>query len=174
MEQQLTITNVLRCTNHDFVNHLHLIKMNLDLGRVAEAIQIINDVSDNYRMLSNINHLKLPKTVEWLQTCFWRFPALQITVKSNVSQPVACDIDEELVTYLEQTIIHIHDCVDPFTEQKLAIAVESNNKWFRLKFDLTGLWDTIKFQAVELKNLNVQTIIETNNSWTYVLSINQE
>ena len=37
MEQSLTVREVLRYANHDFLNHLHLIKMNLDLGRIEEA-----------------------------------------------------------------------------------------------------------------------------------------
>lgn len=174
MEQPLSITNVLRNANHDFVNHLHLIRMNLDLGRVEEAIDIIKEVSDNYRVLSNVNQLQLPKTIEWLHTCRWRFSALQISVHSEISKPLSSVMDEALEQYLEKTVIHIYDDLDPFTEQKLIINIESNEKIFKLKFELYGLWDTIGFQEVENDKFNVQTIEETNSSWIYVLSKNQE
>ena len=46
MEQPLTVNEVLRYANHDFLNQLHLIQMNFDLGRVEEAKMIINEISD--------------------------------------------------------------------------------------------------------------------------------
>jgi len=174
MEQRMSITNVLRYANHDFVNHLHLIRMNLDLSRVEEAIDIINEVSEHYRVLSNINQLQLPRTVEWLQTCHWRFPALQISVNSVVSKPFSGTLDEALEQYLEKTVIHVYDKLDPFTEQKLNINIESNETIFKLKYDLSGLWDTIRFQEVEIDKFDVQIIEETNSSWIYVVSKNQE
>ncbi|UZM98521.1 Spo0B domain-containing protein [Lysinibacillus sp. MHQ-1] len=39
--QSLTISEVLRFANHDFVNQLQLIRMNLDLGRVDESKELI-------------------------------------------------------------------------------------------------------------------------------------
>lgn len=174
MEQPLSIINVLRYANHDFVNHLHLIRMNLDLGRVDEAVGIINKVSDDYRILSSINHLQVPITVEWLQTCRWRFPAVHISLQSDVREPIAHDLDEVLAQYLEKTVMHVYNCLDPFTEQQLDIAIASDKKMFTLKFDLKGQWDTIKFQDTEIKKLHVQTITETNCSWCYIVSITQE
>lgn len=35
--QSLTISEVLRFANHDYVNQLQLIRMNLDLGRIEES-----------------------------------------------------------------------------------------------------------------------------------------
>lgn len=174
MEQPLSITNVLRFANHDFVNHLHLIRMNLDLGNVEEAKKIIFNISEEYRQFSNMNQLHLPKTIEWLLTSRWRFPALQISIDSNVEKRVNADVDDALVQYLENTVIHVYDELDPFTEQNLNVKIQSDENKFKLEFNLQGLWNIGEFQQNEGKNLDVQTIEETNTSWIYVLSMIQE
>ena len=84
IKKPLTVSDVLRYANHDFLNQLHLIQMNLDLQRVEEAKMIIQEVSDHCKMLSNVNRLQLPKTVEWFQTFNWRYPALQMRLTSDV------------------------------------------------------------------------------------------
>lgn len=173
-EQPFSLTSALRFANHDFVNHLHLIRMNLDLGRVEEAKAVIQDVSENYRLLSNINQLDLPNTSEWLHICRWRFPALQTSLQSKVKHRVVDEIDDVLVQYLEKTVIHVYDHLDPFTEQNLLIDIQSDEKKFTLKFELNGLWDTQLFQLNKINKFDVQTIEETNTSWIYVLNTTQE
>lgn len=169
-KRPISITEVLGYANHDFVNYLHLIRMNLDLGRVDEAKEIIRDVSENYRLLSNINRLQLPQTSEWLHTCRWRFRALQVSIHCNVETPVTIVIDDALVQYLEKTVIHVYDHLDPFTEQRLHIDIKANDKSFSLKFDLKGLWDTTVFQVNAANKFDVQTIEETTESWVYELN----
>ena len=62
-EQPLTISEVLRFANHDFLNHLHLIQMNLDLNRIEEAKAIIEDISEHCKMRSNVIKTALPAKV---------------------------------------------------------------------------------------------------------------
>ncbi|MBD8026821.1 Spo0B domain-containing protein [Ureibacillus sp. Re31] len=169
----LSVNEVLRFANHDYMNQLQLIKMNLDLGRVEEAKKIIEQISEQCKTLSNINKLKLPKTVEWLQTIQWRYPAFQVTLKSNVTSPVDMKKDEQIVEYLEKTVIHVYDNLDPFTEHELTIQIESNESAFHLTFDLIGKWDTHLFEH-EVTHLNVQTYEQTTRQWKYALNIEQE
>ncbi|TSI03232.1 Spo0B domain-containing protein [Lysinibacillus sp. BW-2-10] len=167
----LSNSDVIRFANHDFMNHLQLIKMNLELGKVDEAKNIINDVSTACKTFSNINKLQLPKTVEWLQTLQWRFPALELTLKSNVVVPVDMKKDEQIVEYLEKTVIHVYDHLDPFTEQQLVIEIDSIESSFKLTFDLKGNWDTTQFTHQELANVKIQTYEQTNQVWKYVLNL---
>ncbi|RUL57134.1 Spo0B domain-containing protein [Lysinibacillus antri] len=167
----LSNSDVIRFANHDFMNHLQLIKMNLELGKVDEAKNIINEVSTACKTFSNINKLKLPKTVEWLQTLQWRFPALELTLKSNVVVPVDMKKDEQIVEYLEKTVIHVYDHLDPFTEQQLVIEIDSIESSFKLTFDLKGNWDATQFTRQELANVKIQTYEQTNQVWKYVLSL---
>jgi len=170
----LSITDVLRFANHDFMNQVQLIKMNLDLGRVEEAKIIIEKFSEQSKTFSDINKLRLPKTVEWLQTIQWRYQAFEITINCNVTVPVDMKKDEQIVEYLEKTVIHVYDHLDPFTEQKLDISIESNETQFTLLFDLKGKWDANLFNYEENNNLKVQTYEETMDKWKYALSIEQE
>lgn len=170
----LSINEVLRFANHDFMNQIQLIKMNLDLGKVEEAKTIIERISEQSSSLSNINKLKLPKTVEWLQTVQWRYPAFDITLSSNVMVPVDMKKDGQIVEYLEKTVIHVYDTLDPFTEQQLDISIESNETQFTLLFDLKGKWDTVVFNYEANNNIKVQTYEQTTKEWKYALSIEQE
>lgn len=170
----LTINEVLRFANHDFLNQLHLIQMNLDLGRIQEAKAIINNVSEHCKMLSNVNKTKLTQTVEWLQTFAWRFPAIELSLESNVLHAVNAELDEQIVQYLEKTIIHVYDELDPFTEQKLEITIESNADFFQLTFHLRGSWETSQFFKEENNLLQINMIEATNESLNYVLSASQE
>ncbi|MEG0384357.1 MAG: Spo0B domain-containing protein [Solibacillus sp.] len=171
--KSLTVNEALRFANHDFLNHLHLIQMNLDLQRVNEAKETIAQLSEHCKMLSNINQLKLPKTVEWLQTVSWRYPAIQLCLSSQVAAHVNSKYDEAIVQYLENTIIHVYDSLDPYEQQQLQLRIESNEKQCQITFHLTGKWQQMRFHT-EQNILNVKTYEQTDTSWKYVLSIYEE
>ncbi|MFP3916439.1 Spo0B domain-containing protein [Lysinibacillus telephonicus] len=170
----LSVNEIIRFANHDFMNQLQLIKMNLDLGNVEEAKLIIERASEQCKTISNLNLLQLPKTVEWLQTLHWRYPAFELILKSNVTVPVDMKKDEQIVEYLEKTVIHVYDRLDPYTEQQLFIKIDSDENGFNLIFDLKGNWEEHLFSHQELTNLTVKTYEQTGVSWKYVLSLEQE
>lgn len=172
--QPLSISEVLRFANHDFMNQLQLIKMNLDLGRVEESKKIIEKLSEQSKTFSNIGKLKLPKTVEWLLTLQWRYPAFDINIYCNLSKPYVSKEDESIVDYLEKTIIHIYDQLDPFTEQLLSIEINVDQETLQLIVDVKGNWTAKEFHHEEISEINIQTIEQSNNSWKYVLTIEQE
>ncbi|MEK4230140.1 Spo0B domain-containing protein [Solibacillus sp. FSL H8-0538] len=172
-ERPLTISEVLRFANHDFLNQLHLIQMNLDLQRIDEAKIIIQDISNQCKMLSSLNNLQLPQTVEWIQTFSWRFPAIQMMLTCDISATQDVQLDEVIVQYLENTVIHVYDHLDPYTEQQLQVEIESDAEKFWLTFHLQGKWEAPRFNK-EVTNLNVQTYAETNTSWKYILSLELE
>ncbi|AWE08168.1 sporulation protein [Lysinibacillus sp. 2017] len=169
----LTVNEALRYANHDYLNHLHLIQMNLDLERVEEAKKVIEQLSEHCKILSNVNRLKLPKTVEWFQTVNWRYPALQMQVTSHVLSPVNSEYDEAIVQYLEKTIIHVYDGLSPYEEQQLQMNIETNEKDCTITFHLKGKWQQSCF-STEQNILNVETIEETDSSWKFVIHIHEE
>lgn len=172
--QPLSISEVLRFANHDFMNQLQLIKMNLDLGRVEEAKKIIENLSERSKNFSDISKLRLPKTVEWLQTVQWRFPAFEISIDCNAKASTESEVDEQVANYLEKTIIHVYDQLDPFIEQILLLEIKSDNELFQVIFDLKGKWDAEQFRHQDVAKIKVHTIEQSNNSWKYVLTIEQE
>lgn len=169
----LTVSEALRYANHDYLNQLHLIQMNLDLGRVEDAKKVIFEQSEYCKMLSNINRLQLINTIEWLHTIQWRYPAFQLQMTSDVSAPIHTKYDEAIVQYLENTIIHVYDALDPYEEHQLQLNIEAEeNKWTIL-VHLTGKWEQFPF-SIEQTIFNVDTYEQTNTSWKYVLHMHEE
>ncbi len=167
---KLTVSEALRFANHDYLNQLHLIQMNLDLGRVDEAKKVIFDQSEHCKILSNINRLQLTKTVEWLHTLCWRYPALQLNMTSDVSTPIHSKYDEAIVQYLENTIIHVYDKLDPYEEHQLLLNIETYEDKWNISFHLKGKWEQSPF-SIEQNIFNVETYEQTNTSWKYVLHV---
>ena len=172
--QSLTISEVLRFANHDYVNQLQLIRMNLDLGRIDESKKLIQNYSEQLRVLSSINRLQLPQTMDWLQTASWRYPSLPMKISGEIKKPVTNDIDAAVVAYLTKTVLHVYDTLDPFTEQILALDVRVEDDTFAVTFTLNGLWSADAFTEKGLKQFDIQTVEETNTSWLYVLSASRE
>lgn len=168
MDKPLTVSEALRFANHDFLNQLHLIQMYLDLQHVDEAKQLIRQIAEQSKMLSNVNKLGLPKTIEWLQTVNWRYPAWQVTLNSDVEQAANEQLDTHIVQYLENTVIHLDKALDPYTEQELHITVECHANRFSIDVHFKGQWEVAQFNK-ETK-LTVQVEEETNNSWHFILS----
>lgn len=172
--QSLTISEVLRFANHDYVNQLQLIRMNLDLGRIDESKKLIQEYSEQLHVLSILNRLQLPRTIEWLQTGGWRYPSLPMKLSGEIKKPVTNTIDSDVVDYLNKTVMHVYDTLDPFTEQSLALDVRVDDHTFAVTFTLNGLWSADAFTEKGLKQLDIQTIEQTNSCWQYVLKANRE
>jgi len=172
--QSLTISEVLRFANHDYVNQLQLIRMNLDLGRIDESKELIQNYSEQLRKISILNRLQLPQTIEWLQTAGWRYPSLLLEISGEIKKPVINNIDREVVDTLNKTVMHVYDTLDPFTEQSLALDVRVDDHTFAVTFTLNGLWSADAFTEKGLKQLDIQTIEQTTTSWQYVLSASRE
>ncbi len=172
--QSLTISEVLRFANHDYVNQLQLIRMNLDLGRIDESKKLIQNYSEQLQALSILNRLQLPQTIEWLQTAGWRYPSLPMKLSGEIKKPVTNNIDTEIVDYLNKTVMHVYDTLDPFTEQSLALDVRVDDHTFAVTFTLNGLWSADAFTEKGLKQLDIQTNEQTNTCWQYVLNANRE
>lgn len=172
--QSLTISEVIRFANHDYVNQLQLIRMNLDLGRIDESKKLIQHYSEQLQVLSILNRIQLPQTIEWLQTAGWRYPSLPMKLSGDIKMPVTNTIDSEVVDYLNKTVMHVYDTLDPFTEQSLALDVRVDDHTFAVTFTLNGQWSADAFTEKGLKQLDIQTIEQTNTCWQYVLKANRE
>ena len=169
--QPLTVTEALRYANHDFLNDLQLIQMNLDLERVDDARKIIQQITAECRTNANLSRLKMPLLHEWLLTVKWRFNALQCNISSNVDASEAIHLDAEIVQYLENTMIHIYDKLDPYFEQHIHIHIESTKETFKITVHFNGRFEIEPFHET-IQQLKVQTYEQTNTSWKYVLERN--
>lgn len=171
---KLSIREILRAANHDFINQLQLIKMNLDLDRIDDAKKIIENYCNQYKSFSNLNKLNWPKTVEWIQTFPYRFPSIEFLLKSNVTMTPKVKKDEETVEYLEKTIQRVYPHLDPYTEQQLLMEVEADEEIVKITFDLHGKWDVEPFHSEILDNhVGMSVEKESFDHWKYVLTIKE-
>lgn len=169
---KLSVSEILRAANHDFINQLQLIKMNLDLNRIDDAKKIIENYCHQYKSYSNLNKLNWPKTVEWIQTFHYRFPSIEFLLKSHVAMTPSVKKDAETVEYLEKTIQHVSPYLDPYSEHRLLIEVEATERWVKITFDLHGKWDVEPLRD-KPSDLEISTEKETCNDWKYVLNFKE-
>ena len=167
----LTLQEVLRHSNHDLLNHLHLIQMNLDLNRVDEAKRIIDDIAISCKMFSMTNKLGLTKTALWIQMFKWRYPAIMLQLYCDIESPVEQIWDETIEQYLEKTIIHLYEKLDPFEEHAMTFHITSKDNHFAMIVHLTGHWE-----AEEIKmdsNLHVQLHEWSSRSCRFEISLKE-
>ena len=167
----LTLQEVLRNSNHDLLNHLLLIRMNLDLNRVDEAKKIIHDIAESCKMFSVTNNLGLTNTALWIQMFKWRYPAIMLQLHCDIESPVDPIWDEAIEQYLEKTIIHIYDKLDPFEEQIMKMYISSTEDRFSIIVHLLGHW-----AAKELKmdsKLHIQWHEWSDRSCRFEISLKE-
>lgn len=157
-EHSLTVGEIIRFANHDFLNQLQLISMHLQLGNVEAVYEQIEKIQQQSKQTSQLSKLQLPKTVEWLLTAHWRFPALQLNIVNKSSgEEVAAQVDQLLASYLEHTIIHVYKSLDPFEEHTCTITLCSVPT-FQVTCELQGKWqmpEALQYANSEYMSINV-------------------
>ena len=164
----LTLQEVLRHSNHDLLNDLHLIRMNLDLDRVDEAKKIIDDIAESCKSYSMTNKLGLTKTALWIQVFKWRYPAIMLQLHCDIESPVGQIWDGTIEQYLEKTIIHVYEVLDPYTEHQLTLSIETDDKGWSITFHLSGKWQMMPI-SIENTIFEVKTSEQTDTTWKYVV-----
>lgn len=162
-ERSLTVSEVMRYANHDFLNQLQLISMHLQMGDVAAAQTRIEEFQQQSQQTSKLSKLQLPKTVEWLLTAQWRFPALQLTIVNESSSEADAAFDELLASYLEHTVIHVYKALDPFVEQTCTVTL-NNTPNFQVIWELNGNWrvsEALQYAKSEVISINIVEQQET-------------
>lgn len=162
-ERSLTVSEVMRYANHDFLNQLQLISMHLQMGDVAAAQTRIEEFQQQSQQTSKLSKLQLPKTVEWLLTAQWRFPALQLTIVNESSSEADAAFDELLASYLEHTVIHVYKALNPFVEQTCTVTL-NNTPNFQVIWELNGNWrvsEALQYAKSEVISINIVEQQET-------------
>lgn len=171
MNKTLTINEVLRFANHDFLNQLQLIKTNLDLGRTETAKESIEHITEKCKTFFNINKLGLPNTIEWIHTLGWRYPNFQVEIQSMIEHGVDPALDEAIYKYLEKSVLYIYSSLDPFAEQQLSLQIYSTEKQFEILFHVKGHWDKKDGfkQSINHPLLMIENDQYSEEEWQYVI-----
>ncbi|WP_368633945.1 Spo0B domain-containing protein [Kurthia gibsonii] len=168
IDQPLSVNEVLRHIQHDFLNQLQLIKMNLALDHVEEVNQLVDQLSTKYQRFSIINGLKCAHLIEWLQTCQWRFPSITITMESDISDSAPAEWDVPLRNYLESSLQSVHETIDPFVEQNCHIYVMSTKQKVEVAVEMKGYFEKSDFSIpIQSEDLSVIHEEYSDTVWRY-------
>ncbi|WP_102691200.1 Spo0B domain-containing protein [Rummeliibacillus pycnus] len=175
-EKTLTVNEVLRFANHDFLNQLQLIKINLDLGRAEAAKESVEQIAEQCKTFFNINKLGLPKTIEWIHTLGWRCPNFNVTIQCMIEHEVDERLDEVIYNYLDQSVSHIYPSLDPFAEQQLSLQIYATEKQFEISFNANGHWNEKEVfnQTIEHPLVAIEDEQYSEQEWHYVIVSKKE
>lgn len=167
-DQPLSVNEVLRYMNHDFLNQLQLIKMNLALDNVERANEVIMDIAQSCNDFFVINGLHAERLVEWLHTCDWRFPALKIMIDCEQCETIPLSWDVAIRDYLEATLQHIANHSDALVEQNCQIKIISTKDHFTLLVEIKGRW-TAEYKQIPIDSNELVAEVESysHSLWRY-------
>lgn len=162
--KEITLNEVLRHTMHDFLNNMHLLQMNLDMGKPEEVKALIQKYSQKCNQFFDINNIGLYKTNEWLQTFSIKYNQLTLDVQTSLLYRKADMYDEALRDYLNRFVQSIYPHFRGYQEQLLKVHIMSD-EFLEILIEVRGDWSNNDWQneiAGEL--FQVQMIEATNNS----------
>ncbi|SDM80855.1 stage 0 sporulation protein B (sporulation initiation phosphotransferase) [Psychrobacillus sp. OK028] len=161
---KITLNEVLRHTMHDFLNNMHLLQMNLDMGKPEEVRALIQKYSQKCNQFFDINNIGLYKTNEWLQTFSIKYNQLTLDVQTSLLNKKADKYDEALIDYLNRFVQAIYPNFRGYQEQLLKLHIISD-EFLEILIDIRGDWSTNKWQDECVGELFQLQILEaTNNS----------
>ena len=168
--EQLTVSDAIRNANHDYLNHLLLIHMNLELGQIDAAKQLIEQYTVNVRMFSQLHYLKSPIVQQWLQTCTWRYPAFTLHLTAHVDEALQQGYEEQLVEYLEKTVLHYSEQASATDELQLTIHITVTQKRKQLCVCVEGFEQIEPLTLHNTENIHVDIDEATNECLSYRLT----
>lgn len=113
MEEPNETNELLRSFNHDMLNRLQVMQMNLDLGRTEEVRRLIQDYSLRCQHFFQLNNVGFKQANNWLETVHIRRPELKTTYEVTGTEK-ATDLEDAELTQMFQSFIH--EIEDRFTD----------------------------------------------------------
>lgn len=163
--KNITINEVIRHSMHDFLNNMHLIQMNLDMGRPEEAKQLIHRYSQKCTQFFDLNNLGLLKTNEWLQTFPITYSQMTLEIQTSVAKRGLEMFDYELEGILDGFVQTIYPKLQGYQEQILKVHILSN-ELLEVIIEVNGDWSP--FSWIEYSNHELFTMERLNNTEGYL------
>lgn len=168
--KELTVSDAIRFANHDYLNHLQLLKMNLELGQLDAVKDLIEQYTVNVRMFSQLQTLNSPKLLHFLQTCKWRYPAFTLQLMSHVTEQLQLAYDEPLVEYLEKTVLHYAQHAKVTDQLELTIDIVVTQQVKQLFVCVEGMSSIKPFTLHETENIHVDIEEASHECLSYRLT----
>lgn len=167
--KQLTVTDALKFTRHDFLNKLQIILMNIDFNNVSEARRVILRATEEIRQQSMLAQLGLPATEQWLLSFGWLYPAFEETLTCTCKAGKRATDDQEVVDFLDSVFSEVEQSLDATIEYTTYIDVRSTSTNWAITITINGegidqreaLPATLSFKVEET---------HARNLWTFTIS----
>ena len=141
-DKTITINKVLRHSMHDFLNNMHLIQLNIDMGKQEEAKSLIRSYAQKCSQFFDINNIGLFLTNEWLQTFPIGFNLITLEVETSLRDfKVTTEVDQEISEILEQFVQSIYPHLTGYQEQKLTVSISTEDS-LRIQVEIIGEWSS--------------------------------
>ncbi|MCZ8534990.1 Spo0B domain-containing protein [Psychrobacillus psychrodurans] len=160
---EITLNEVLRHTMHDFLNNMHILQMNIDMGKPEEARALIQKYSQKCNQFFDINNIGLYKTNEWLQTFGIKYNQLTLDVQTSLLNRKAEKYDDALKDYLNRFVQAIYPHFRGYQEQLLKVHIISD-EFLEILIDIRGDWSNNKWQDELTGELFQLQILETTDN----------
>ncbi|MFJ8063127.1 Spo0B domain-containing protein [Psychrobacillus sp. NPDC096426] len=162
-DKEITINKVLRHSMHDFLNSLHLIQMNLDMGRIEEAKKLISNYSSKCNQFFDINNVGLSKTNEWLQTFSIRYNKMTLVVQTSLLTRGADKYDAALREYLDCFLQSIYPNLRGYQEQLFKVHIMTNEQ-LEIQIDVQGDWSSDSWMEETFTGFfHIEKLVNTEN-----------
>ena len=159
---EITLNEILRHTMHDYLNNMHLLQMNLDMGKPEEVRALIQRYSRKCNQFFDLNNIGLYKTNEWLQTFSIKYDQLTLDVQTSFLNKKADKYDEALIDYLSRFVKALYPNLRGYQEQLMKLHIISE-EFLEILIDIRGDWSNNKWQDEKTEELFQLEILEATN-----------
>lgn len=143
MRDTIEINDLLRTINHDALNRLQVMQMNLDLGRTEEVRRLIEEYSLRCQHFFRLNNVGFKKTNNWLETIHMHHPELKATYEVVGNRKATVEQDEEMVFMFQAFTAQMKERFIGYHDQLMHV-VFSMDTPLHISIQFVGNWSDLK------------------------------
>jgi stage 0 sporulation protein B (sporulation initiation phosphotransferase) len=170
-KEALTVSQALKFARHDFLNHLQLVLMYIDLGKIPESKQAIRNASEEIKQLSLLDKFGLPVTAKWISTFGWVYTAFETKLSCTIEPGIHKVDDLEVASYLDALFNEVVDHLDEMSEYEAYIDVRASTFDWSINITISGPLNGKQQLPEAGKNFCVEETV-SDNLWKFKISGN--
>ena len=170
-KSELTVSEALKFSRHDFLNELQLVLMYIDLGEPIQAKKAIQNATNKLRQLSILSKLGLPATERWISTFSWIYSAFETKIYCEIESGIWKVDDLAIASYLNRVFSDVEGILEATSEYQASIEVRASKTNWSIDITVSGALNE-KPQVPKAENgfFVKETILD--NLWKLTLSGN--
>ncbi|MGM9927838.1 MAG: Spo0B C-terminal domain-containing protein [Bacillus sp. (in: firmicutes)] len=138
MKKNWGILELLGYSRHDWLNKIQLIKGNVELGKIDDVKEIINQIVNEAKHEAELSNLNMPRMAELLLTGNWMNWPFSLEYEVLSVSKGCSNIDEYMYNWTVEFIQTLSSLIDLYGENALKITIYCSEQTVRFTFDLQG------------------------------------